>query len=88
MQKELFPRGIFASSYVFSGKQRRSDQPGRREDIVNLPLPCRLDVFSIEGNGGWTGGRLEKAVLASEDLAHFRNVLWVLKVRFWSQEKI
>ena len=41
-----------------------------------------------KGNGGWTGRRLEEAVSASEDLAHFRNVLLVLKVSFWSQEKI
>ena len=41
-----------------------------------------------KGNGGWTGRRLEEAVSAPEDLAHFRNVLWVLKVSFWSQEKI
>ena len=40
------------------------------------------------GNGGWTGRRLEEAVSASEDLAHFRNVLWVLKVSIWSQYKI
>ena len=38
-------------------------------------------------SGGWTGRRLEEAVSASKDLAHFRNVLWVLKVSFWSQEK-
>ena len=37
---------------------------------------------------GWIGRRLEEAVSALEDLAHFRNVLWVLKVSFWSQEKI
>ena len=44
--------------------------------------------FLLKGNGGWTGQRLEEAVSASEDLAHFRNSLWVLEVSFWSQEKI
>ena len=42
----------------------------------------------LKGNGGWTGRRLEEAVSASEDLAHLHNVLWVLKLSFWSQEKI
>ena len=44
--------------------------------------------FLYKGNGGWTGRRLEEAVSASEDLAHFRNVLWILEVSFWSQEHI
>ena len=64
------------------------EQPARREDIVNLPLFCRLGVFSIERQWRLDRPALEEAVSASEDLAHFRNVLCVLEVSFWSQEKI
>ena len=52
-------------------------------------LTCHFFAgWASKGNGGWIGRRLEEAVSAPEDLAHFRNVLWILKVSFWSQEKI